>query len=52
MKKVILTSLIASVVAISCGKKEEPVKESTELKVEPTEQVATVAKTPEEEGKD
>ena len=52
MKKVILTSLIASVVAISCGKKEEPVKESTELKAEPTEQVATVAKTPEEEGKD
>lgn len=52
MRKVILTSLIASVVAISCGKKEEPVKESTELKAEPTEQVATVAKTPEEEGKD
>ena len=52
MKKIILTALFGSLLAVSCGKKEEPVAASTELKPEPTEQTATVTKTPEEEGKD
>ena len=45
-------ALFGSLLAVSCGKKEEPVAASTELKPEPTEQTATVTKTPEEEGKD
>lgn len=52
MKKIILTALFGSLLAVSCGKKEEPVAASAELKPEPTEQTATVTKTPEEEGKD
>lgn len=50
MKNIILTAIFSSFIVISCGKKEEPVK--TELKAEPTEQTATVTKTPEEEGKE
>ena len=52
MKKIILTAIFGSLIAVSCGKKEEPTAATTELKPEPTEQTATVTKTPEEEGKD
>ncbi len=52
MKRVILTLAFGALVAVSCSKKEEPVKESNVMLPEPTEQTAaTAAATPEEEGK-
>ena len=48
MKRVILTLAFGALVAVSCSKKEEPVKESNVMLPEPTEQTAaTAAATPE-----
>lgn len=52
MRKIILTALFGTLVAISCGKKEDATKESDVMKPEPTEETAIVTKTTEEEGKD
>ena len=52
MKRIILTLAFGALVAVSCSKKEEPVKETNVMLPEPTEQTAaTAAATPEEEGK-
>lgn len=51
MKKILLTALFGTLIAVSCGKKEEA-KESNVMKPEPSEQAAAApAATPEEEGK-
>lgn len=51
MKKILLTALFGTLIAVSCSKKEEP-KESNIMLPEPSEQTTAVAAaTPEEEGK-
>lgn len=52
MKKILISAVFGTLFLVSCSKTETPKQESNSMLKEPTEQEATVAKTPEEEGKD
>ncbi len=52
MKKILTSVIFGTLFLISCSKTEAPKDESNTMLKEPTEQEVTVAKTPEEEGKD
>lgn len=52
MKKTLTSVIFGTLFLISCSKTEAPKDESNTMLKEPTEQEVTVAKTPEEEGKD
>ena len=52
MKKILISAVFGTLFLVSCSKTETPKQESKSMLKEPTEQEATVAKTPEEEGKD
>ena len=51
MKKILISAVFGTLFLVSCSKTETPKQESNSMLKEPTEQEATVAKTPEEEGK-
>ena len=52
MKKILISAVFGTLFLVSCSKTETPKQESNSMLKEPAEQEATVAKTPEEEGKD
>lgn len=52
MKKILTSAIFGTLFLISCSKTEAPKDETNTMLKEPTEQEVSVAKTPEEEGKD